>query len=291
MYYFSKGDALFRITQHEDSIWLIDEQERIEILLTKENKWAFSSLLKEYLIKKDKKQWQKSIEAILMDEFVAWSFDTVLDKPYLIYDIETTEWTWNFYDTYKFLLAYTMTPDAEHKMKYEYISQEHFPAFAQKLVDFDWYIIGFNSLWFDNPVVVANANMWQKELDSINAKSIDIFLFLWNLTWRRLSLNKVSETFVGIQKTLSSWVEWSNLWKKYQETWDKTFLEEFKKYCKNDVRMTALSFLYLIYYKKVFMEDAAYSFDISEILELWRMPLKEQSKEQGEEQHTNQRLF
>jgi hypothetical protein len=43
-------------------------------------------------------------------------------------------------------------------------------------------------------------------------------------------------------------------------------LEDFKKYCKNDVRMTALVLLYLLHYKKLFLEGEEIAFSIEDLV-------------------------
>ncbi|OQY39932.1 MAG: hypothetical protein B6229_02790 [Spirochaetaceae bacterium 4572_7] len=88
----------------------------------------------------------------------------------------------------------------------------------------------------------------------INKKSLDIFYFIRNITGKRIGLNKISEAFIGIKKTLESGAEGEVLRKKYKDTGDEKFLDEFKQYCKNDVRMTAFVLLYLLHFKKVFIE-------------------------------------
>lgn len=71
---------------------------------------------------------------------------------------------------------------------------------------------------------------------------------------------------VGVQKTLSSGAEGEVLWKQYQETGDKNYLEEFKKYCKNDVRMTALVMFYFLHYKKIFIDGEEFDFTLEEFV-------------------------
>jgi hypothetical protein len=56
----------------------------------------------------------------------------------------------------KFILAYSMEANEQHKMTYEYIDEEGLEAFVQKMLDWDGYIVGFNNIWFDNPVCIYN---------------------------------------------------------------------------------------------------------------------------------------
>ncbi|MEI7563364.1 MAG: ribonuclease H-like domain-containing protein [bacterium] len=71
---------------------------------------------------------------------------------------------------------------------------------------------------------------------------------------------------VAISKTLESGLEGERLYKEYLETGETELLETFKQYCKNDVRMTALVFLYLMHYKKVFIEGEEITFDLEDIV-------------------------
>lgn len=272
-YFFDYWRLAFRIQDDWIYYHFFDEREKIQISLSYDQKSKLNGMVKHFMIKGNKKLM--SIEDTLYEEFKAWNFSTILDKPYLVYDIETTMWAWNQLDTYKFLLAYSMevsvkdTDDGKKiAMKYEYIDQEGLKNFVQKLVDFDGYIVGFNSIAFDNPVSVLNVWGTQEQIDSIDQKSIDLFLFIWNLTGRRIGLNKVSESFIGLSKTLESGAQGEGLYQKYLDTGEKKYLDEFKKYCKNDVRMTLMVFLYLWYFKKIDMDEAEYTYTLEQFVKM-----------------------
>jgi hypothetical protein len=47
----------------------MDEREKVQLLLDEQGKREFQSIIKNYLIKKEKIKGQKSIEHILMDSF------------------------------------------------------------------------------------------------------------------------------------------------------------------------------------------------------------------------------
>lgn len=91
-----------------------------------------------------------------------------------------------------------------------------------------------------------------------------------------MGLNKISEALVGVSKTLESGAESEVLYKKYLETHDEEFLETLKQYCKNDVRMTALVLLYLIHYKKVFMEGEEVCFTLEDVVHRSNREIKEE---------------
>lgn len=259
IYYCNRNEVLFSYSQVDENIVFRDEKEKIELVLDELGKRELHNIIKNFVIKKEKQFWQKTIEQILMDEFSLWWYSTIDWKPYLVYDIETT--ISDDVKNAKFLLGYAMYPAENNKMEYEYISQENLAEFVQKMIDFDWHIVWYNNIWFDNPVSIYNCWWTQEQLDEINRKSIDLYVFLNKLTGKRLWLNKVATALVGIQKTLESGLEWETLWEQYIKSGETKYLEEFKIYCKNDVRMTALLMLYLLHFKKVFIEWEEKSFD------------------------------
>ncbi len=267
IYFFERWDPFFKISKNKDILEFADEQERIQLFLNFEEKTKLQNILKTYISKRERQTWQKSIEQILFDEFKTWIYNTINNKPYLVYDIETTTWAWNNLKSYKFLLAYSMMP-GEQKMSYHYTDINWLNNLAQTLIEFDWYIIWFNNFSFDNPITIDQWWFWKKELDIINKKSLDIFQFIRNISWKRISLNKLWDTLIGIKKTLESGTQWEILRKQYQETKDISFLEEFKRYCKNDVRMTTFILLYLLHFKKIFIEWEEINFELIDFIKL-----------------------
>lgn len=275
VYYFYRWEAIFRCSKNnDDDLILMDEKEKVQLVLDEQGKKDFQSIFKEYLIKKEKVKWQKSIEQILMDAFQEWILSTILWKKYLVYDIETI-WSLDDLSQMKFTLAYAMEPNAQNKMTYEYIDQEWLHEFVQKMLDFDGYIVWYNNIRFDNPVCISNTGRWQDDLQKLNEKSIDLYVLIRSLTGKRMGLNKVSEALVGISKTLESWAEWEILYQKFLESGDKKHLEELKQYCKNDVRMTALVLLYLMHFKKVFIEWEEVTFTLEDVINKANREIKE----------------
>lgn len=285
IYYFERWEAIFRLSQSNEFIILIDEKDRIEVKIKSEQLWEINSMFKSTLTKKSKVLWQKSIESILLEEFRKWIYSKIDWKPYIVYDIETTSDSNNIKDL-KFLIWYSMKPEENNTMSYEYIDRNWLENFVKKLINFDWWIIWFNNIWFDNPVCTSNLWLDDSFLDIINKKSIDIYTFIRKLTWKRLSLNKVSEALVWSWKTLTSWLEAEELRKQYEITWDKKFLEEYKKFCKNDVRITSLVLLYLLHYKKVFIEDEEIHFETKDLVEKWNYIIKSDNQN-----NQNQSIF
>jgi uncharacterized protein YprB with RNaseH-like and TPR domain len=93
---------------------------------------------------------------------------------------------------------------------------------------------------------------------------------LYRLTKKRIGLNAVTKAWVGIEKTLSSGAEGDELMKKWKETGEEKYLTTFQEYCKNDVRMTALVLLYLLYHKEIIVDGESYSFDEEMMTEAYR---------------------
>lgn len=275
IYYFNRWEPLFRFSKMENNdVVLMDEREKVQVILDEQAKKDFQSMIKHFLIKKEKVHGQKSIEHILLDAFQEWFHTDILGKKYLVYDIETTG---NLDDLkhMKFILAYSMEANEQHKMTYEYIDEEGLEAFVQKMLDWDGYIVGFNNIWFDNPVCIYNTWRSDEDLQRLNEKSIDLYVLIHSLTGKRMGLNKVSEALVAVSKTLASGLEGEKLYKEFLETGDTELMETFKQYCKNDVRMTALVFLYLMHYQKVFIEWEEITFDLEDIINKSNHEIKE----------------
>ncbi|MDR2540322.1 MAG: hypothetical protein LBD11_00665 [Candidatus Peribacteria bacterium] len=75
------------------------------------------------------------------------------------------------------------------------------------MLNFDGYIVGFNQIYFDNPVSVYNANLDEvattEAIKKLNEKSIDLYMFVRTLTGRRnLGLNRLATDLVGESKNL-----------------------------------------------------------------------------------------
>jgi len=266
IYFCNRSEILLSCSKTaDDKIIIRDEREKIETILDDAERRSLESAIRNYITKKERQTGQKTIEQILMDEFMLGAYNTINDKPFLVYDIETT--VCDDIKDAEYLIGYAMYPIEGNKMEYKYIGKEDLDEFVQKMIDFDGYIIGYNNIRFDNPVCIYNSTKNQQDIDILNNKTIDLFVFFQKMTGKRIGLNKVATALVNVQKTLESGAEWEVLWKQYLETKDEKVLEEFKKYCKNDVRMTALVLLYLLHYKKINMEGDELYFTIEDFLE------------------------
>ena len=268
--YFERWNPLIKIQLEDNIIYITDEIDSIQIQIPFDDKSELNRLMVRYIWKKQKQIWQKTIEQILMDAFVQWEFHSMLWKPYIVYDIETSLISWdvsiqNFPEYY---LWYSMEEIEPWKMKYSCILLDDLKEFVQKLLDFDWYIIWFNQIYFDNPVSVYNAWLTENEVEILDKKSLDLYVFFQQLTWKRMWLNRISDSLVWVTKTLDSWADVESLWKEWKSSNDNKILKRIQEYCKNDVRMTALVLLYLLHFKKVDLDNEEYKFDTEKLIEL-----------------------
>ncbi len=292
VYYYFRWQPQFICHKEENNYNFIDPQDSIEVIVNQENMSQFSQLFKRHLTKKSKKQDTQTIEQILMEEFSNGTFNTINDKPYIVYDIETDGEVFDVTQQ-KFIMAYAAQPWEDNKMKYEYVDQNNLKEFVQKLLEFDGYIVWYNNISFDNPVIIHNIDGNQEMIDKLNEKSLDLFTFLYHSIKKKIGLNKVASSLVWISKTLESWLEWSNLYKDYLKNGDVALLNKFKKYCKNDVKMTILVLLYFIHYKKLHIEWEEVSFTLDDLIQKWVTPLGKDIKQSNDENEKpqNQSIF
>lgn len=268
--YFERWNPSLAIQLIDNQIYITDEIDNIQIQMPENDKSQLNQLMIRYISKKQKQIWQKTIEQILMDKFVEWTFHDILWKPYIVYDIETSLISGEVskQNFPKYYLWYSMEETQPWKMVYSCILEEDLKWFVNKLLNFEWYIIWYNQIYFDNPVSVYNAWLTEKEVEILNNKSLDLYVFFQQLTGKRLWLNKVSDSLVWVTKTLDSWADVEWLRKEWKSSDDTKILKKIQAYCKNDVRMTALVLLYLLTFKKVDLDNEEFKFDIQQFIKL-----------------------
>lgn len=266
VYYFSASKPIFRISRKWEEVLLADEVEKIELLATPEDISSIHNLLKDdKKVEKAMKNTQ-SIKQILGDLYKTGKFETINGKPYIIYDIETT-FTSEDITTHKFILGYYILSNDKKQGNFRYIGPEDLKKFVTMMLEFDGYIIWYNNISFDNPVSAYNVGLGEQEIKILNNKTLDVFAFLRNTTGKRMGLNKVSSALVGIWKTLESWAQGDQLLKKYEETWDISYFNTFKDYCKNDVKITMLVLFYLLNFQKLHIDEEEITYDLQDFLE------------------------
>jgi len=276
--YFSAWEVYFRIILKDGNLEIIDEKQAIRLKLTDEVISALHNRLK----KKIDNTWKKNIANTLIEQFETENMKNYLWKHFLVYDIETIGNIQNLKET-QFMVGYVIdSKDFENweKPKYKYISPERLDKFVEYLANYDGYIVGYNNIWFDNPVVVYNSSFKNQEelIKQINEKSLDLFFVYSKIFGKRIGLNAVASNIVWVSKTLSSGAEGMQLLKEYDQTWDKKVLEKVKNYCKNDVKMTLTILLYLLFIWNISYQEKDIVVDTDFILEHWLLQLEKETK-------------
>lgn len=276
--YFKSNEVFFRIILKDEWLDLVDENSSIKISLDENGILKVHNLLK----KKIESKWKQNIANTLLTKFESESMKKYLWKDFLVYDIETIWNIQNLKET-QFILAYMIdTKDfwSWKSPKYKFIWKTSVDKFLNYMIEYDWYIVWYNNISFDNPVTVYNSNLkdHEKIIENLNKKSLDLFLLYSKIFWKRIWLDAVASTIVNISKTLSSGAEWSNLLKKYHETWDQNAFNKVKNYCKNDVRMTLTILLYLLFNWQISYQWVDMSIDKEYILNYWCLELENELK-------------
>jgi uncharacterized protein YprB with RNaseH-like and TPR domain len=270
VYYFDGNQPNFRIIKESVSDYILyDEQERIHLCLDSDSVHKLHNMLKN--IKQHQTAVYKNLLENLIDEFLWWWYRTIGDKAYLVYDIETPIAT-NDLSKLPFALWYvTVSNQDKPTFQASYIARDNLQRFVDFVLEFDGYIVGYNNIWFDNPVIAYNVWYTEEQIQIINQKSLDLFQVMYNLTGKRIWLNKLSTALIGLKKTLEwGWAEWSTLLKQYMDTGDEKALSKVKEYCKNDVKMTLGVLLYLMKFGKIQTEDGEYLINTQDLIDLWQ---------------------
>ncbi len=122
--------------------------------------------------------------------------------------------------------------------KYYFFFEEDMEALENLLSQAE-YIIGFNTLGFDLPVL----QQYMKTLQLANKKQIDMMLELENILGYKVGLQAVAKGTLNMGK-LSSGLEAIKMWEEDR-------IDELKKYCQEDVRLTKEIYEYGLNNKKV----------------------------------------
>ncbi len=270
VYFFEANSPIFKIELNEDYYTLSDEKEKIQINMSQEEINLLHNQLKnEKKLNKQIKE-NKTISTTLFDEFKSWEYEKIEWKPYLVYDIETVG-NINNLRSMKFMIAYAVISNENQlkSIKYRLVDENAVKRFVDFMLDFDWWIIWYNNIYFDNPVSIYNTDYDDEKIDILNKKSIDLFLFIRNLTWKRIWLDKVSSSLLWIWKTLESWLEWEQYLKEYMQDWNQEAYKKVKSYCRNDVKMTLGVLLYFLKHNKIHIWEKEFNYNIKDIVKLW----------------------
>lgn len=278
---FMQGSSIAYRIKFGDIMVLIDERENIQLELDEDTINKIHNQLKKQTDHKGKRNlWNE-----LLDKFNTQNMQKYLGKHFLVYDIETI-WNLADLDNMKFMVAYSINSadyEEDTPPKYKFISPENLDKFVNYLLDFDWYIVGYNNIAFDNPVIINNSTIENKKeaLENINQKSLDLFLVFSSVLKRRQWLNVIASSIIGISKTLSVGDEGMKLMKLYDETWDKKALAKIKRYCKNDVKMTITLMLYLIFNWKIRFDGKDYHITTETMISAWNKIIRDENSNQN----------
>lgn len=270
VYYFEWWEVIFRLHKKEWWILLVDEKDKIELSIDQDWVNKLHNLLKN---DKNISKIKESTDTILNElnnAYTWWEMRSINSKPFIVYDIETI-WDINNLKDMKFIMAYSSNSldNNSKNIQYKYVSDKSLKKFVDYLFNFDWYVVWYNNIYFDNPVICYNLWYWDWIIDEINRKSIDLYQFILNITWKRISLDKAASSLVSVWKTLSSWLEWSEFYKEYLKTWEESLLNKVKNYCKNDVKMTLMLLLYLVNYKRLYIDWKEFAYDEIDLVKYW----------------------
>lgn len=232
---------------------LTDEVDHIEMVLSAEDVERLHNILKDKWAMKQVGK-NDTVFADLLKQFQQGQINMFADKPFLVYDIETT------FDGrgggQEFAIAYAIDSAQDHstQLNYQYVDKPWLRAFAQQLLDYPGRIVGFNNISFDNPITIEQAWFDKDMVALVQKKSLDPFQLVWWLTWRRMSLQAMATALIDAWKTLSSGAEGQDLLEKWFRDGDVRALEKVKAYCKNDVEITLWVFLYMLRYQDVHLD-------------------------------------
>jgi hypothetical protein len=123
--------------------YIRDITNRIELQLDAETINKCHQLLKNQKKIKKLNNSNKSIDQNLWDDFIAGNHRLINNKPYIVYDIETTYATNNLRDA-KFLIAYIINSDPDGKANFQHIPDIRAKQLFDYMLSFDGYIIGYN---------------------------------------------------------------------------------------------------------------------------------------------------
>lgn len=279
-YFWDGKRPLFRLQKTwNESYRFVDEKDKIECILDEDGINKIHNLLKNMRQVEKISKDNKTIMEWLFEKCIKGELQLIQEKPFVTYDIETT-YTWESITDQHFEMAYSVsTHDLSKWLVYNYVDRVSMQRYCDYLLEYPGWIVGYNQIWFDNPVLIHNCGYWETELEILNKKSIDPFLLLYKLLKKRYKLSKVAESLVSMGKTLDSGAEGSRLLNEYKKTGDKKALTKVKKYCKNDVKITLWVFLYLMANQKVYIEWKSKEFSIPDMIKLWWYTSSNNTKE------------
>ncbi|USN55915.1 MAG: hypothetical protein H6765_05125 [Candidatus Peribacteria bacterium] len=138
---------MFRFIALDDgSFRFIDEREKIELVVNREELNRMHSFVGDVMKVKQLSR-KEGISELMFREFQEGQYTTILEKPYLVYDIETTFDGYDFKNQY-FEMAYSIQTDADHtqQLEYKYIDRSNMQKFCDYLLTYEGWIVGYNQI-------------------------------------------------------------------------------------------------------------------------------------------------
>ena len=267
--FFKDSNLFFRVEKSDGYLIFRSDSEWIQLKIEETNLTRLHQLLRAYENGKRDFSINGNVISILENKFKKWDLRKVAWKPFIVYDIETLGNPSDL-SSLQFEMGYFIDSSEWYNgaIKYRFVGSDRLKKFVDFLLEYNGRIVGFNNISFDNRVINYVVGYGQEQLDIINKKSLDLFLFIWKLTWRRLGLDKIASALVGIKKTLSSGLEGEKLILQYKKTGDEKLLQKVKNYCKNDVKMTLGVLLYLLEFGKISLDGKDYNFSEEDIIKV-----------------------
>ncbi|USN57206.1 MAG: hypothetical protein H6766_01785 [Candidatus Peribacteria bacterium] len=141
--FFQRSTPQVQIGFDTEIPYIRDITNRIELQLDEETISKCHQLLKNQKTITRLNKDNKSIDQNLRDDFVAGNHRLIHNKPYLVYDIETTYATNNLRDA-KFLIAYVINSDPDGTANFQHIPDIRAEQLFDYMLNFNGYIIGYN---------------------------------------------------------------------------------------------------------------------------------------------------
>jgi hypothetical protein len=277
--FFERSTPKIQIGYDGQLRYIRDIQNKLELSLDEETISQCHAILKqEKKIDKLHKK-TKAMDQLLRDKFTEGSYRLIHDKPYIVYDIETTYGT-NDLRQLQFLIGYSIESSPDKEAKFKYIDPDQCKKFFNYLLHFDGRIIWYNHTSFDNLVTGYNAQASDEDIEILQKKSLDPFLFMQQTIGKMIGLNAVSKALVNVGKTLESGKEAEKLYFDYRDNGNEKAMKELKSYCKNDVKMTLLVWLALLHQQKIRRDGEEMTFDQEELIQKYLYKKKKQTKKE-----------
>lgn len=139
VYFFQANKPYFRIQEQSDGLYrFVDETEKIEVVVSEEEINTMHNLFKNSGQMKSIKQENRTILDQLMHEYQQGQRNLIEDKPFVVYDIETT-FDGPLLTNQHFEMAYSLASDDDNtqRMNYKYIDRTNMKKYCDYLLEYE----------------------------------------------------------------------------------------------------------------------------------------------------------